>query len=55
MYKIEALVDGQWSDDAVGRDPEANEFDTRAGAEAEIPKLAKTFDAPVNEFRVVES
>jgi len=51
MYKIEALVNGDWTDDAVGTD---NEFETEDSAEEMIPELAQIFDSPQNEFRVVE-
>jgi hypothetical protein len=51
MYKIETLVRGNWADDAVGN---PNEFETRESAAHEIPELARIFDAPENEFRVVE-
>jgi len=51
MYKIETLVKGNWTDDAVGTE---NEFDTHEAAEEQIPELARIFDCPENEFRVVE-
>jgi len=51
MYKIEALVKGNWTDDAVGNE---NEFDTREAAEEQIPELARIFDCPEDELRVVE-
>ena len=50
MYKIEALVNGQWTDDAVGNE---NEFETEEGAEEMIPELARIFECDVSEFRVV--
>ncbi len=49
--KIEALVNGHWTDDAVGQD---NEFETRQDAEEMIPALAKIFQCGEDEFRVVE-
>ena len=52
MYKIETLVKNQWRDDAVGSE---NEFETREAAQEQIPQLAKIFDAPEYEFRVVEA
>jgi hypothetical protein len=52
MYKIETLVKGIWMDDAVG---EPNEFETQAEAQAAIPELARIFECPESEFRVVAS
>jgi len=49
-YKIEALVKGSWTDDAVG----TNEFGTEEEAEEMIPILAKIYECPVDEFRVIE-
>ena len=50
MYKIEALVRGQWVDDAVG---EPNEFETEDEAWEIVPELARIFDCPISELRVV--
>ena len=50
MYKIEALVKNQWADDAVGN---PNEFETEAEAIAAIPELARIFECPVSDFRVL--
>lgn len=51
QYKIETLVKGNWEDDAIGTE---NTFETLEAAEEQIPELARIFDAPVDEFRVVE-
>ena len=51
MYKIEAMVHGNWTDDAVGSE---NEFDSREAAEEMIPELARIFDSDPCEFRVQE-
>ena len=50
MYKIEALVKNQWTDDAVGN---PNEFEAEAEAIAAIPELARIFECPETDFRVV--
>ena len=50
-YKIEALVDGNWTEDAVGN---PNEFETEADADEMIPEIARIFDCPEDELRVVE-
>jgi len=50
MFKIETIVAGQWTDDAVGN---PNEFETQAEAQAAIPELARIFECPESEFRVV--
>jgi len=52
MYKIETLIEGQWVDDAVGED---NEFETEEEAKKLIPDLARIFDAPETNFRVVDT
>lgn len=55
-YAIEALVEGEWSADAVGTN---NVFETREAAEAMIPMLREC-DSPGSsdwadaEYRVVE-
>lgn len=49
MYKIQALVNGQWVDDAVG---EPNAFETKQEALDMLPGLAKIFECPESEFRV---
>ena len=50
MFKIEALVKNQWTDDAVGN---PNEFEAEAEAIAAIPELARIFECPETDFRVV--
>jgi hypothetical protein len=52
--KIEGLSAGQWDESSVGNDTAANTFATREAAEKEIPELAKAFDCPESDFRVVE-
>ena len=47
-YKIEALVDGRWVDDAVGQ---PNTFEIEAEAEGMIPELARIFQCSEDEFR----
>lgn len=54
-YKIEGRGQGgDWNEDYVGNDMEANTFATEAEALAEIPKLAQIFDCDEADFRVVE-
>ncbi len=50
-YKIEGLIEGMWHDDSVG---EPNEFETEQEALDMIPELARIFECPESEFRVVE-
>jgi len=51
MYKIEALENGRWVDDAVG---DENRFETYDEAEEMIPVLAKEYECPEDEFRVAQ-
>ena len=51
MFKIEALTNGQWRDDVIG-DP--NTFDSEEEALSMVPELARVFESPETEFRVVE-
>jgi len=49
MYKIETLINDNWTDDGVGG---PNEFETKRAAAEMIPALAKTFGCRKDEFRV---
>ena len=51
MKIIQGLVHGKWCEEAVGH-PADNRFETEA--EAQISELARIFDCPETEFRVVE-
>jgi hypothetical protein len=59
-YKIEGQDNsGNWTEDVVGNDTEANTFETREQAELMIPELVRIFsddDNPptADDFRVVE-
>lgn len=52
MYKIETLINNKWTDDAVGN---PNEFETENEALEQIPRLARIFDSPEFDFRVIET
>ncbi len=49
MFKIEALVDGNWTSDGVGPD---NSFETEEEALEMIPELARIFQCGEDEFIV---
>ena len=53
-YKIQGHgQSGDWDEDYVGNDIEANTFETEGEAEAMIPELARIFECETSDFRVV--
>ncbi len=54
-YMIQGPCNGHdWSEEYVGNDADANTFETRKAAEKQIPCLARIFECPKSDFRVVE-